>query len=302
MQSESYFINSSSRARNGGYWEPHTSSIDFCETNYLLSPYIVEPHNSLSSIWGLTLLGLIGIYWGNPTGELRFKIAYGVLIVIGIGSAGLHGTLHWIFQSSDELPMIYLVLAGLYCCLENDTALPDKLKYPWLPHMFVLLGIINTLVYFRFQEIYIVFLLTFVSMTTATFFLHIKIALKQRTIARSSIGTVTDVQRNNARLALRFYAWHYLVYLGIASPVWFLDQLWCEKLSPLYDSLPFFLRGFTLHVLWHVTAGLGAHTILQFSVACRMTVRGIPCRIRWILGAIPVVASAVGREKDIKTL
>jgi len=308
MQSENYFINTSARARDGGYWEPHSSSIDFCETNYLLSSHVVEPHNVLSSLWGLSLLGIIGIYWGNPTGELRFKIAYAVLIFIGIGSAALHGTLHWFFQSSDELPMIYLVIAALYCCLENDTTSHNKTKYPWLPHTFVLLGIINTLVYFRFQQIYIVFLLTFASMTVAAFILHIKIALKQRKAmlaphtpaASSSVSRLADVHRNNARLALRFYAWHYLVYVGIATPVWILDQLWCAKLLPFYNALPSILRGCTLHVVWHATAGLGAHTILQFLVACRMSVLGLSCRIRWILGAIPVVAPVVGHQEGTK--
>ena len=309
MQSEDYFINTSNGARNEGYWEPHSSSIDFCETNYLLSHHVVEPHNVLSSLWGLSLLGFIGMYQGNPTGELRFKIAYAILTVIGIGSAGLHGTLHWMFQSSDELPMIYLVIAALYCCLENDTPPQSKLKYPWLPHVCMLLGVINTLVYFSFQQIYIVFLLTFVSLTAAVFFLHVKIALRQRRTMlailaptdKSDIEILQGIHRNNAQLALRFYVWHYLVYLGVASPVWILDQIWCSKLLPFYDVLPSFFRGCTLHVIWHATAGFGAHTILQFLVACRMSVFGVPCRIRWILGAIPVVAPAAGHNKDTKT-
>jgi dihydroceramidase len=308
MQSENYFINTSARTRDGGYWEPHSSSIDFCETNYLLSSHVVEPHNVLSSLWGLSLLGLIGIYWGNPTGELRFKIAYAALILIGIGSAALHGTLHWVFQSSDELPMIYLVILVFYCCLENDTAPHDKSKYPWLPHILVLLAVVNTFVYFRFQQIYIVFLLTFASLAVAVLVLHVKIALRQRramlapstpVVGTSSSRLTTDVHRNNARVALRFYAWHYLV-VGIATPVWVLDQLWCTKLLPFYDALPTFLRGCTLHVVWHAMSGFGGHTILQFLVACRMSVLGRPCRIRWILGAIPVVASADGHKDGTK--
>ncbi|VEU34403.1 unnamed protein product [Pseudo-nitzschia multistriata] len=291
MQSEDYFINRSSGGEIGGYWEPHSSSIDFCEANYLLSHLVVEPHNALSSLWGLSLFGLVGIYWGNPTGELRFHVAYGILVLIGVGSAALHGTLHWVFQSSDELPMIYLVIAGLYCCLENDATTP---KYPWLPHIFVALGVANTLVYFRFQKIYIVFLLTFASMTLAVFVVHVKIALKQRKIMLAPTdptrGTKIETIRNNARIALQFYRWHYLVFVGIATPVWILDQLWCETLKPFYDSLPSILRGCTFHVVWHATAGFGAHTIFQFLIACRMGVFESLCRIQWILGVVPVVA------------
>ena len=110
---------------------------------------------------------------------------------------------------------------------------------------------VNFLVYFLFQKIYLVFLATFVSLTVAAFFFHVKIALKQRRTILAPVLSPTgkrkndglnDVHRNNARLALRFYAWHYLVYVGIASPVWFLDQMWCSKLLPFYDAFPFFFR------------------------------------------------------------
>ena len=347
MQSADYFINNGDQTVDDGYWEPHTSSIDFCETNYLHSSYIAEPHNLFSSLWGLSLLGLIGIYYGNPTGEIRFKIAYGILILIGIGSAALHGTLNWVFQSADELPMIYLVISALYCLIElgddDDVTVPiplpsqqkynnnnsnnsnnnnKVLKYPWLPRILVVLGIINTLIYFRFQQIYIVFLLTFIVMIMAAFILHVQIAWRQRQIIILSLSTtfpntdeddetntsnnsnnnrnnnnnnmtVNIIRRNNAQIALRFYVWHYVVFVGIATPVWILDQFWCKNLLPIYNSLPYFLRGCTLHVIWHVMAGLGGYTILQFLVTCRMSVLGLPCKIQWILGIIPVVVSAV---------
>ena len=94
-----------------GFWEPHSASIDFCESNYLHSNYIVEIHNTWSSILGISSFGAVGILFANPTNELRHFIAYFVLILIGVGSAGLHGTLNWIYQSSDELPMISVILS-----------------------------------------------------------------------------------------------------------------------------------------------------------------------------------------------
>jgi hypothetical protein len=62
---------------------------------------VVELHNTWSSLAGLSLFGLVGIWKGNPTRELRYALGYLILFLIGLGSAGLHGTLHWIFQSSD---------------------------------------------------------------------------------------------------------------------------------------------------------------------------------------------------------
>eukprot|EP00557_Chaetoceros_sp_GSL56_P004669 CAMPEP_0176506182 /NCGR_PEP_ID=MMETSP0200_2-20121128/16896_1 /TAXON_ID=947934 /ORGANISM="Chaetoceros sp., Strain GSL56" /LENGTH=104 /DNA_ID=CAMNT_0017905795 /DNA_START=573 /DNA_END=884 /DNA_ORIENTATION=+ len=102
----------------GLFWEPHSSSIDFCESNYLISNYIVEVHNSWSSIVGLSLFGILGLAINNHTRELRHTVAYSILVLIGLGSAGLHGTLHWFLQSSDELPMMYLLLSIIYLCAE----------------------------------------------------------------------------------------------------------------------------------------------------------------------------------------
>jgi hypothetical protein len=78
------------------------------EENYGHSNMVVEFHNTWSSLAFLSLFGIIGLWKGNPTKEVRHSLAYFVLFMIGIGSAGLHGSLHWIFQSSDG-EKIYLM-------------------------------------------------------------------------------------------------------------------------------------------------------------------------------------------------
>ena len=91
-----------------GFWEPHSSSVDFCEPNYLLSEYIAEPHNVWSSLF-ITVIGMVGFFYGNPLNELSVSAMYIILAVIGLGSAGLHTTLHWFYQSSDEVPMLWQI-------------------------------------------------------------------------------------------------------------------------------------------------------------------------------------------------
>jgi hypothetical protein len=71
------------------------------EENYLHSDAIVELHNCWSSLAGISLFGFIGMTYGNATTEIRYFLAYLTLFLIGVGSAGLHGTMHWVFQSSD---------------------------------------------------------------------------------------------------------------------------------------------------------------------------------------------------------
>ena len=225
LRSTDYFINRSAGGNNSdrsdlaslstwsdaaaaptpGFWEPHTSSIDFCEPNYALSPYVAEPHNALSSLLGISLLGLVGIARGNPTGETRFYLLYLVLTLVGLGSFALHVTLHWAPQSSDELPMIYLVALQIYCCLETYSPPPPTprggspgggrgpldrrvRRFPrsggggvrrpaLLPSLLTALCLAETALYFRFREAYAVFLSSFASAVGALLVLHVRLAL-----------------------------------------------------------------------------------------------------------------------------
>mmetsp|Transcript_62392 Transcript_62392/g.184612 ORF Transcript_62392/g.184612 Transcript_62392/m.184612 type:complete len:357 (-) Transcript_62392:262-1332(-) len=315
LASTDYFINRSEEPRIlspendsllNRYWEPHTSSIDFCETNYLLTPYVVEPHNVLSSLWGLSLFGLVGILRGNPTNERRFDLAYGVLIIIGLGSAALHGSLHWAFQGADELPMIYLVVVAMYCCIEIDGK-PRQPKFPNLPGYLLVLCGMNTAIYFAYQRYYIVFLGTFVAMLLNLVRLHIQIAwgMKQKRNEAFKIESTRATcdgeeeaknicrrrSARNARLALRFYIWHYLAFALIAVPIWLLDQFRCPELLPIYNSLPGPLRGATLHVVWHACSGLGAFLFVQFLVVCRADALGLECQLGRTLGGVLPVAN-----------
>ena len=79
-----------------GAWEPHTSSVDFCEPNYLFNPYIAEVersvvfysispqfHNAWSSLTFISLFAVVGYFCSNPTGELRFTLMYLIAFIIG---------------------------------------------------------------------------------------------------------------------------------------------------------------------------------------------------------------------------
>ena len=305
----SYFINEGQPAAdggelNGGYWEPHTSSIDFCESNYLHSNLIVEPHNVWSSLFGLSLFGILGILYGNPTNEWRTTFIYSILLVIGIGSSCLHASLHWFWQSFDELPMIYLVICALYCILEVDSP-KGQTKYPYLATYLVVLSFIATIIYYTFQHLYIVFLGTFSLLTVVLFYLYVQIAwkiynenkhhmnIKQTTQGGQRKGggkSSSDIGVYNSNaIALQFLKWHHISYSAIAAPIWVLDQFHCEQLLPIYNNLPMQLRGMTLHVVWHICAGLGAHYFIQFLCACRVKNLGMECMVRYILGVFPVV-------------
>lgn len=274
-----------------GYWEPHSSSIDFCETNYLHSNHIVEIHNTWSSIVGIALFGAIGVIYGNPTKEWRFTIAYTSLMVIGIGSAFLHGTLHWVFQSSDELPMIYFIITGIYILLEvespleathvqsdhardDDGKLKKKfLKYPNLPLQLVALSIANTLIYYKFQSFYWVFILTFTSATALYLFMVGMMVYKGHEMTKNVIS------RQMMKLAL-------LSFNIVATPIWIIDMLHCEwSLATISSNM----YGMTPHVIWHFTAGYGAYCTIVYLETFRMQGLRRSFSAKFLLGCIPII-------------
>jgi dihydroceramidase len=310
---EDYFINDSSSSSSSSNnsnnnvelhtrHRHHTASIDFCESNYLLSNVIVEPHNVWSSIVAFTFLGAVGIVYGNPLHEWRIFALYFILLLIGIGSSALHATLYSSYQSIDELPMLYLIICSFYAVLEIDTPKNEKKqKYPNLHIHLLLLSCVCTAVYYFFQQLYVIFLLTFILLTVIIFSLHIRIAMRlhhevqnKKKNNNNSRTTITTKE-----IALQFYKLHHVAYTIIASPIWVIDQFGCNYLLSTYNRLPFPFTGMTLHVLWHFCAGLGTHYFIQFLCACRMDALGIVGDVRYVVfGLLPVVIVV---DDNIKT-
>jgi dihydroceramidase len=264
---------------SSGYWEPHSSSIDFCESNYLHSVYAAEPHNVWSSLLGIAMLGVLGLWQSvripGPVSERRIKVAFAVLALTGLGSAGLHGTLHWIFQSSDELPMIYFVLALLYCDAEVDAA-TGKQNYPWLAPATIAAAICNTVVYYTFQQLYWVFLLTF----TIVVSVHIAWSLYL-------------AHRSKSPVIFKIFVIGTISYVLLGSTAWVLDMILCDAgVLDMADALPGIMKGLTPHVVWHLAAGLGGYCAVIQLACFRCEALGLPFSIQFVGGVVPVFAEA----------
>ncbi|GMM32634.1 alkaline dihydroceramidase [Martiniozyma asiatica (nom. inval.)] len=101
------------------FWGFPTATIDWCEENYLFSPYIAELVNSTTN-FGFILLACHHIYSTikNKHGLLYIFISIGFASV-GIGSFMFHSTLWYEHQMMDELPMVWV------------TAIPFGYIYGW---------------------------------------------------------------------------------------------------------------------------------------------------------------------------
>ena len=268
----------------GYYWEPHTSSIDFCEANYLHFGNVVEVHNTWSSLVGIASLGFIGAFWNNPTREVRTALAYAILILVGVGSTCLHLSLHRIFQASDELPMIYMNNCITFMILEYNAPL-GKPKYPNLPSLLGLLALFQTIIYYRFQHNFIVFLATY----SSGVFLIVILGSREMHIASRKRGPIT----------WQLFHSSFIAYVCVGTPAWILDTVYCEVLHGVYASLSsnvVLLNGITVHVLWHFAAAFGTYCAISCASACRMEELEIPFRLTYLGGVVPVMV-----RTDVKT-
>lgn len=261
---------------NHGYWLPHTSSVDFCEPDYALTPFLAEPFNAFSSLY-ISWIGVIGLLYSNPTKEWPFYCLFLIDIFIGLGSFGLHATLHWLPQSFDEIPMLWFDIVGLYILCRIKETTEKCFGFDYLLFIFAALAVGTTIFYYAMRSYYESFLMMY---TTATAVIIIWNAFIVWTIPRDP-------------LIMKVWAASLFIYVFVAAVIWVIDMHMCEFLLPFYRKA----YGMTFHVIWHVTAGLGAHVgVLQFALL-RARIKGIPVHVGWVC-TVPVIRETLDDKKE----
>jgi dihydroceramidase len=97
-----------------GVWGERTASIDWCESNYEITPWIAEFWNTISNL-AMIVPSLYGCFVVLTQGfETRYLISYIFFLIVGIGSWMFHMTLQYSMQLLDELPMIYTTCLFIY--------------------------------------------------------------------------------------------------------------------------------------------------------------------------------------------
>ncbi|KAF9181489.1 Alkaline ceramidase 3 [Haplosporangium sp. Z 11] len=99
-----------------GFWSPNTASVDWCESNYVVSFYIAEFWNTISNV-ACFFAAAVGYYY-FPGNERRFWLLFATFSLVGLGSVLFHGTLRHKMQLLDELPMLYSATMILFILVE----------------------------------------------------------------------------------------------------------------------------------------------------------------------------------------
>jgi hypothetical protein len=195
---------------------------------------------------------------------------YVFLGVVGIGSTALHGTLHWFFQSSDEIPMLWQSLSlnyALWVMHEEKNSARTR-TYGWA---FATVGFLQTIVYYRFQQIYASFIIIFITSSILVTYWSALLAFAEPNASFRPIRT-------------KLWFWGFVIFVVYGAGVWIVDFHMCDALMPHYLQT----TGFTLHVLWHGFSSVGTFYIIQFLVAVRMQVLKMEPQLDFLCGFIPI--------------
>ena len=215
------------------YWGEITATIDWCEPNYVVTPYIAEFWNTVSNL-AYILLGCYGLYQVRHL-ESRFKGAFLALILVGLGSSCFHGTLKWTGQLSDEISMFMVSFILTYILLEQKS----KVSSP--PYLLIGIFIILVGLYTVLQWV-ILFQATWLVLTVG--------------IAIRFMQLMPPSQR------LKYWRVLYL-FLG-AAICWLLEQLLCDIYPPVA-----YLHAFC----WHIGTAITTYKVIMGCVRQRERTR-----------------------------
>jgi dihydroceramidase len=213
-----------------GFWGVPTASIDWCEQNYAVTPFIAEFWNTVSSL-AMVIAGLVGL--SNRRFAREIRVAFGLLVLVGLGSIAFHGTLRFELQMLDELPMLYLVTWLAWLLVETG---PVRRLGWWFPAAllgYVLLATAGATLN-RGDAQFLAFHVSFGALEIFC------------------LGRVTwlALRPENRPVRTWFVVGLAAYVTGIA--IWFTDLEACSRVSAL-----------RLHAWWHVLVSLGFFLLLS---------------------------------------
>src|SRR5712675_3614440 len=121
-----------------GFWGAPTASIDWCEQNYALLPWVCEAFNTVSSL-AMVFAGALGL--SRRSFARGVRVAFALLVLVGLGSIAFHATLRFELQMLDELPMLYLVTWLTWLLIENR---PESRFGRWFPTALLVYALLAT--------------------------------------------------------------------------------------------------------------------------------------------------------------
>lgn len=234
-----------------GYWGSPTSTLDWCERNYEISPYIAEFWNTISNfaIFLPPFIGMYQIYKLNL--ERRYMIAFIAVAVVGFGSWAFHMTLLYPMQLADEFPMVWSTSVMTYLQFTIRRSPGSPINWPLIAVCF--------LYAFAYSLFYLAFTNPLVHQVTYAIGLYF-LLIKSLLFTRNSVQCKTCS-------CIVYSVW---ILLHVAFFLWNIDNHFCAQLETIREQLPTGLRpGTQLHAVWHILTGTAAYIHVLFLLHAR---------------------------------
>ena len=216
-----------------GYWR-HTATVDWCEANYAVTPYIAEFANTMSSLF-LVAAGLlpIGTWFFAKNLELRYLVLHVLTATVGVGSFLFHATLMRETQFADEGPMIWNGMALAYVIfMVNARKGEDRGHLAWsIPALLVVYSICVTAAMVFFPESPLLFQNSYLLVVIAIITLSVKRYME----------STNRVAKFSCVLSLQSYLF--------VSIFWVLERQFCDWNRAIV--------GGSFHAIWHIGAAAG---------------------------------------------
>jgi hypothetical protein len=116
-----------------------SSSIDWCESNFIYNIFIAEFWNSITSL-SVSMFGLIGMFF-YP----KIKMLYFTMIPIGLTSFYFHATLSLLGQLLDEVSIVICIIVAGHYINNNIYKICNK-------YLMYVINIIQIILMFTFPE------------------------------------------------------------------------------------------------------------------------------------------------------
>ena len=260
-------------APSQGHWGNVTSLIDWCEENYVVSPYIAEWSNTLTN----AIFVLVAVYYTycslRNSMEYRFVLIGLGFALVGVGSWWFHMTLQYKYQLLDELPMVYATATPAWSLLcEFDWKTKSKRDKSRISRTReVVMGILVAGFATLLTWIYLVFRYPLIFQASYGFLNFVVVGISG-TFAYQLTSRSPRVKKN---LYMTMAIGVVLFVLGFV--LWELDNTLCNvwiHIRRHYLGLPWGLF-FEFHAWWHLLTGAGVYYYIVFLAYLRLLNLGV---------------------------
>ncbi|XP_076453756.1 alkaline ceramidase 3-like isoform X1 [Babylonia areolata] len=265
---------------DGGYWGRVTSTIDWCEENYVVSRYVAEFWNTISNLIMILAPLFACCLAVRQKLEKPVIFSYVSIVVVGCGSWLFHMTLQYSMQLMDELPMIWGSAFLLYGILTLEGE--KEKNYYWLMGGLLVYCTAVTVMYLVnnnpvFHEVAYGFM-----------------------VVVMAFGAIRVIVKYQNKVGTMLYVSSFLTYMS-GFILWNIDNIYCQHLRSLRrDKLHSAATPlFECHAWWHILAGVGTYLCLLFVSYMRYTILNMSPEVKFLLSVFPYVSvpSAAQRLK-----